>query len=285
MKLLRYKITPKSSFISFPKADMIFGQFASMLFLQKDTTLEKYLEEEPKIIFSDFIPDKYTMKPSLPLSFFGVEDSDKKVFRKKQFISLEKLQDGKLKECEIVEFTQIKTVIKNSINRKTFSTDDSGVFAPYGIEEINFLKEPNLYVLYDENSFSSKQITLLLKNMGRVGFGKKNSIGKGQFTVALDKNFKGFNNFKTSYYMTLSPSLLNNKKDNIEKAYYDTFNRFGKHSNSNIPFKKPLLMAQSGAVVKMNEKKQYIGKAINNGYENISFVQGYSIVVPFKMEE
>ncbi len=284
MKLLRYKVTSNSSFISYPKGDMIFGQFASMLFLKNDITLQNYLEEKPKIIFSDFLPMDYVMKPSLPLSFFDVKDSDKKEFRKKQYISLKNLQDAKLKECEAIEFIQTKTVIKNSINRKTFSTDHKGMFAPYGIEEINFKKEINLYVLYDENSFSTSQITSSLQEMGRVGFGKKSSIGKGQFSIKLDDDFKGFKDIKSSYYMTLSPTILNNKDDFIQKAYYDTFNRYGKHSNSNTPFKKPLLMAQSGAVVKLKEKKEYIGKAINNGYKNTSFVQGYSIVIPFKLE-
>jgi len=283
MKLLRYKITPTSSFVSFPKGDMLFGQFASMLFLKGDDTLKNYLTTEPKIIFSDFLPRGYVMKPTLPLSFFGVNDSVKKEFRKKQFISLENLQKGKLQECEEVTLTQVKTAIRNAINRKTFSTDDSGVFSPYGIEEINFLKEPTLYVLYDEDSFSSQKLTSLLQEMGRVGFGKKSSIGKGQFRVELDENFKGFENISSSYYLTLSPTLLNGQK-NIEKVYYEIFNRFGKHSNSNNAFKKPLLMVQSGAVVKLKKQQEYIGKPINNGYKELSFVQGYSIVVPFEME-
>ena len=43
-------------------------------------------------------------------------------------------------------------------------------------------------------------------------------------------------------------------------------------------------MADSGAVVKLNSQKQYIGGVIDNGINNPSLVQGYSIVVPFKFE-
>ena len=32
-------------------------------------------------------------------------------------------------------------------------------------------------------------------------------------------------------------------------------------------------------------EKEYIGKALNNGYDKTSFVQGYSIVVPFEYKE
>ena len=41
-------------------------------------------------------------------------------------------------------------------------------------------------------------------------------------------------------------------------------------------------MADSGAVVKVDEKIRYFGSALNNGYENKpSFLQGYSIAIPF----
>jgi hypothetical protein len=66
--------------------------------------------------------------------------------------------------------------------------------------------------------------------------------------------------------------------------YYNKFNRFGKYANSNTPFKKPVLMADSGAVIKLKEYRDYIGKAINNGTNKKSFLQGYSILVPFKFD-
>jgi len=285
MKLLKLIVEPKSSFVSYPKADTIFGHFAYHLFLDKNDVLQDYLEEKPKIIFSDFLPDGYVSKPTLPLNFFSVSDSDKKEFRKKQWISFANLQKGNLQECENLEFFSKKTVVRNSINRNTYTTDDSGVFAPYGVEELEFRRIISLYVLFDEESFSVGEIEQRLNKMGKYGFGKKSSTGKGQFQVKIDENFRGFSDVKSNYYLTLSPSFLNNKADNITKAYYDTFNRFGKFANSSTPFKKPVLMAQSGAVVKLKEKKEYIGKAMNNGYDKVSFVQGYSIVVPFQFEE
>ena len=43
-------------------------------------------------------------------------------------------------------------------------------------------------------------------------------------------------------------------------------------------------MADSGAVVKLKSHQQYIGGAIDNSINDKSFVQGYSIVIPFKFE-
>lgn len=289
MKLIKFKIIPKSSFVSFPKGDMIFGHFANHLFInEKNNILKNYVEEkEPKIIFSDFLPDNYFYKPTLPLdSFFAKkeqQDLDKKAFKKTNWISLKNLQSGTLKECEELSFYKTNTIIRNSLNRLTFTTNDSGVFAPYPLQEIRFSKQPTLYVMFDEN-FTQKSITDILTKIGKSGFGKKSSIGKGQFEVELDKEFKDFEAIDTNYYLTISPTLLQNQKDIIENAHYNIFNRFGKYSNSSTPFKKPVLMADSGAVMQLKSKKEYIGRAIEDGInrEKKSFVQGYSILVPFK---
>lgn len=289
MQLIKLKINPKSSFGSFPKGDMVFGHFANHLFsYENNNLLENYLSEKPKIIFSDFLPDGYFPKPSLPLDSFGVEDTEKKEFRKKAWIKIDDIQKTNQKEnYESLEFYKTSEVVRNSINRLTFSTDDSGVFAPYSIEELRFLYQPVLYVMFDDESFKQDDIIKILNKIGKSGFGAKSSTGKGQFEVSLDSDFKNFKDIESKYYLTLSPTILNSSKDIIENAYYNTFNRFGKFFNTNAPFKKPLLMADSSAVIeaKDNNKLQYIGRAIENGYENSeSFVQGYSILVPFKFD-
>jgi CRISPR-associated protein Csm4 len=283
MRLIKIKIIPKSSFASLPTGDMIFGHFAKFLYFNKDIRLDNYLQK-PQIIFSDFLPDNYLYKPTLPLSEFGVDDDEKKDFRKKEFISFENLQNGNLLNCEEVDFFEERNVIKNSINRKTFSTDDSGVFAPYSIKELFFVNNIVLYALFDETIFKLEEVENILSLIGKSGFGKKSSIGKGQFEIEIDKNFKGFKKIDSNYYITLSPTIFN-KNDEIENCFYDVWSKFGKFHSSQTPFKKPVVFAKSSAVVKLKNKKEYIGKALNNGYEKKSFVQGYSIVIPFEYKE
>lgn len=284
MKVIKLKVTPHSSFISFPKGDMLFGHFASTLFLQGDERLKDYLHHKPQIILSDFLPDGYLPKPTLPLESFSVNESDKKDFQKKRWTSIENLQNGQLDRYENLTFYETNTVIRNSINRNTFSTnstDESGFFAPYGIQELVFLKMPVVYVMFDE-SFQAEEIVDIFNSIGKNGFGKKSSIGKGQFSVEQDSDFQGFLQLDTQYYLTLSPTFLHNQ--NIKNCYYDTFNRFGKYANVNTPFKKPVLMADSASVVMLEEKRDYIGQGVNNGTNTPSFVQGYSILVPFKFD-
>jgi CRISPR type III-A-associated RAMP protein Csm4 len=136
-----------------------------------------------------------------------------------------------------------------------------------------------------DNTFTKEQIIDRLNRIGKVGFGKKGSIGKGHFRVEIDTEFRGFDEVESDYYITLSPTILHKSKGLIEKAYYNTFNRFGKYHSTSTPFKKPLLMADSGAVVKLKSQEQYIGGAIENGINTQSLVQGYSILVPFKFGE
>ena len=281
MKLIKIKITPHSSFVTFPKGDTIFGHFAYHTFEEDKTIFENYVNEEPKIIFSDILPADYLYKPTLPLSAFGVEETKKKEFRKKAWLKTKNLQDGALhlaRECSFYK-TDIRT--RNSLNRMTFGTGGEG-FDPFSLEEITFLHQPVIYVLFDEVSFSEHTIIERLNLIGKVGFGKKGSIGKGHFKAHIDSSFKGFDEVESDYYLTLSPTILHKSKDVIEKAYYNTFNRFGKYHSSTTPFKKPLLMADSGAVVNLKKKQEWIGGAVENGIGKQSFVQGYSIVVPFR---
>ena len=283
MKLIKVKITPHSSFVTFPKGDTIFGHFAYHSFLKGEDTFKNYVQEEPKIIFSDILPDGYLHKPTLPLKAFNVDESEKKEFRKKSWISIESLQEGKLLEAKELSFYKTEIKVRNSLNRVSFSTDDSGEFAPFSLEEITFLYEPVIYVMFDDDIFNEEEIIERLNLIGKVGFGKKGSIGKGHFSAKLDKGFKGFDKVESDYYLTLSPTILN-KQANIQKAYYNTFNRYGKSHSSQTPFKKPLLMADSGAVVMLEKSQTYIGRGVDNGISQQSFVQGYSIIVPFKFQ-
>ena len=282
MKLIKVKITPHSSFVTFPKGDTIFGHFAYHTFLEDATVFKNYVEEKPKIIFSDILPDGYLYKPTLPLTAFGVEESEKKEFRKKAWIATKDLQNGELLKAEELSFYKTDIRTRNSLNRMTFSTGGEG-FDPFSLEELTFIYQPVIYVMFDEESFDKETILERLNLIGKVGFGKKGSIGKGHFKAEIDNEFKGFEKKKSEYYMTLSPTILN-KQPHIKKAYYNTFNRFGKSHSSATPFKKPLLMADSGAVVKLEERREYIGRAIDNGINRQSLVQGYSIVVPFRFD-
>ena len=283
MELVTLKITPRSSFVTYPKGDMLFGQIVSFLYQKGETIFDNYLEASPKLIVSDMMPYGYVYKPTLPLKCFNTEE--KKEFRKRKFINIDDLQKGNLtfENCKKIDFFSEISIVKNSINRETFSTQGAN-FAPYGYGEIEFHRYLWMFILVNKDI---KEIILdTLEEIGNFGFGKEASIGKGRFSINMIDNPINFK-INTSYFMSISPTIL--KDSNIKASYYEPFVRFGKYgldkANENA-FKKPVLLADSAAVVKLENEKNYFGKAINNGYSHKpSYLQGYSISIPFVLKD
>ena len=293
METVVLKITPLSSFATIPKGDTFLGQILAYLFLDESKNqgvlkkFDTYFENrEIPLIVSDMMPYGYVYKPTLPLDCFKTsndEKIDKKSLRKKEFISIENLQQGDLHLCQKVHYFDEVAGVKNSINRTTFTTDGDE-FAPYGVTERQYFRELWVFMLV-ENSIKDK-IVQTVEDIGKFGFGKDANLGKGNFSVKEVDNPIDYS-VESDYYLSLSPTLL--KDNNIENSWYNPFTRFGKfglHHASTNAFKQPVLMADSGAVVKLKEKKNYFGIALNNGTkEKISHLQGYSIALPFKIKD
>jgi len=283
MELLTIKIKPLSSFATVPKGDTIFGQILSYLFFKGDKTFENYLSQEPKLIVSDMMPFGYVYRPTLPLDCFkdSTKELDKKVLRKQEYINVEDLQNGDLYLCQKVDFQIKSSVIKNSINRTTFTTDGDD-FSPYGNLETTYFKELWMFVLVD--STIKEKIFQTVQEIGIYGFGKEANTGKGIFEAELIQT--PIKSITSNYYMSLSPTILEGQ--NFENVWYEPFTRFGKFGLENAhenAFKKPVLMANSSAVIKSSEKLEYFGKAVNNGNIKPSFLQGYSIAIPIKLKD
>ena len=285
MELITLKITPLSPFVTPPKGDTIFGQILSYLFLNGNTIFQNYLNDKPKLIVSDMMPYGYVYKPTLPLDCFKLKDDeavDKKILRKRDFISLENCQKGNLHLCEKVDYLKKSATIKNKINRLSFTTDGKE-FSPYGMEELTFTKELWMFILAEANI--KDLIINTIEQIGNYGFGKEANIGKGQFKAeVINSNIQDNN---SNFYMSISPTILND--ENIQNAWYEPFTRFGKfglNNADNNPFKKPVIMADSSAVVMLKEKKKYFGNSLDNGIKNKpSYIQGYSIAIPIKIKD
>jgi len=287
MELLTLKVKPLSTFVTIPKGDTIFGHILAYLYSNKEGKgyFKDYLTNKPKLIVSDMMPFGYVYKPNLPLDCFkssNLDDVDKKELRKRNFISLENLQDGNLHLCEKIKFSNTFATIKNSIHRNTFTTGIEN-FAPYGIEETIYFTNLWMFILVDNDI--KDLILKTVSKIGKFGFGKYASVGKGSFEIELINT--PVKDIDSNYSISISPTILKDK--NIEMSWYEPFTRFGKYGLHNAhtnAFKKPSLMADSGAVVKLKEKTRYFGSCLNNGIdEKLSFLQGYSISIPFKIKD
>lgn len=290
MKLYKTTLTPISNFATTLKGDTLFGQICwAIRYTFGKEKLESLLsdyETSPFLVVSDGFATGFVPKPSLPSSILGENSDDKKANRKKVWLTLSQLQNGEFNQAktddEVGNKSNTVATVKNSLNYKTFTTDDSGIFAPYSENE-SIISPKDVYFLVSD-IFTIDELQSSLNIVSQMGFGKNASIGKGFFT------FTDFEEIKltqiSNTLMTLSPAVL--EEQNILKAYYEPFTRFGKHgadlANKN-PFKKPILMANSGSIVVFEQTytKPYIGKAIKGHSTHQNTVhQGYAIVIPTK---
>lgn len=296
MKLYKVTITPTSDFATTLRGDTLFGQLCWAIFYkfgkEKLTKLlDNYREgNAPFLVASDAFPQGYLPKPKMPSRFLNEKSEDKKLNRKKLWLTLDELMGGAYSKArrdkEVDNSDKSSVTIHNALNYKTFHTGDG--FDPHGLS-VWSLSTKDIYFLVDEEQLSFVEFKEALKLVSEMGYGKKTTIGKGRFeydeedieAIVLDNNSKTF--------MTLgsfSPKGLE-----CQNIYYEPFTRFGKFGASRAyknAFKKPILLADTASVVEFKESKsyQYLGRAISDLSDVPEYKdtvhQGYSIVVPIK---
>lgn len=296
MKLYKTTIKPLSSFATALKGDTLFGQLCwAIKFVfgeQKLNELLKNYESKPFLVVSDAFASGYLPKPTTSSAMLGEDLSQKKQNRKKIWLSRKDLQNGEFslaKTNEEIGNSKLSFLsVKNSINRLTFTTDE-GDFAPFALIE-NTFSEQDIYFLLDENKISLEELKESFELVSKMGYGKKASIGKGRFEIKDFIQISDFLDSSANAFVTLSASVLNG----FEESYYEPFTRFGKHGATlanDKPFKAPILLANTGALIVPNADKKsrilefgYIGKGIKGHSPHTNSVhQGYSIVLSTKV--
>ena len=293
MKLYKTTFTPLSNFATPLQGDTLFGQLCWVIrYKEGEAKLNLLLstyETSPFVVISDGFASEYVPKPTMPSQYL-LEDADKKKQnRKKIWLTLEELQNGKYtqaKTSEDIGYKEVNaSVVKNSINYKTSHTGEG--FDPYSEEERIF-SSVDTYCLVDESQINIDELYEYLQLVGEMGYGKNASIGKGRFTITSFEEVSLGNTASTTF-MGLCNANLHNIQ--IKMVFYDVLTKFGKHGGdlaTKSPFKQPLLLARTGFVVVFEEEKtlQYIGKAIQGHSKHSDVVhQGYSIVIPMKEVE
>jgi CRISPR-associated protein Csm4 len=168
----------------------------------------------------------------------------------------------------------------NSLNYLSFRTD-KGTFAPYGAVERE-INTREVYLLLDSTRLSAEEIRKALELVGQIGYGKESGIGKGRFTVeSLEEcNLPD----EGRYFMTLAPAAL--EATEARECWYEPFTRFGRHGDARAkkaPFKRPLLLADTGAVLGFDEAdtRRYVGRGLTgvSPAHSDTVHQGYAIVI------
>lgn len=204
---------------------------------------------------------------------------------------LELMETGSHEETDIIALVNQP---HNTINRIT-NTTGSGRFAPFAIENAFYRPGINLcvFVLVNTAATDIDRILTGLDRIGKWGYGRDASTGMGRFTLGdcEEISFPGDSEANACY--TLGPCVPDMRE--LEKIYYLTFVRYGKHGDrfavANNPFKNPVIMADEGAVILPRDKKahliSYVGTAIRGVSKTKpeSVVQGYAPCLPVKLEQ
>jgi CRISPR-associated protein Csm4 len=231
MTLYKTILTPVSRFATPPRGDTLFGQLCWAVVhrygeKRLQTLLDDY-DENPFLIVSDLFAPGHLPKPSLPSTLLGESPDEKKTNRKKIWLTPDDLVVGRYERAkrdeEVGYKLRAETRVHNSLNYRTFRTDASGAFAPYGALEYA-VSPGELYLLLDEGRLEAAELYELLGFVGAYGYGKESTIGKGRFEVGpLERcEFP----VEGTTHMALSPVVL---QDEEARIWYEPFTRFGKH--------------------------------------------------------
>lgn len=316
MEFYEIIIEPLSAFGTPLKGDTLFGQFCWQASYQTELLSSKFEDviaeyaKKPFIVFSSAFPvftdpeKVYLLKrPDIPAyMIFQRKSMCRREFREKArkngrknwipvkqdlTVDLKKIDDDPYDDL----FRQADQA-RNSINRITGATGKDH-FAPY-MTHIRFYR-PGIrlviFALIDTAQTDIERVGRGLEGIGKYGFGKDASTGMGRFRILEKNKLRRHDNKNVKAIYTLAPCVPAGSF--FSKEYFKLFVRFGKHGDrlavSRNPFKKPVMMADEGAVCQLGEDQSvldqpYIGKAVTHisVAEEKTVAQGYAPYLPVK---
>lgn len=285
MVLFRIVVRPVMSFASPLQGDTLFGAFCwSYRYCHGKEKLEELLEEikagRQQVIFSNAFPGG-----TLPLPL-GIRDAkvdfeliEGKEERKKAYQEHKKMKSARYVKREWFRTIQAgehegftcglldagvkeQSMVHNMVSRQegvVKNIDGSGNL--YEEDEF-FADKDSLYDIYMLSSLPEDVLRPVVDLMFLLGIGKNKSTGKGAFEVKdwqVEKELLTCG--KKNGFMALS-NFIPAQNDPV-RGRYKTLVKYGKldreYAMSEIPFKKPLIFIEAGAVFQDENVKLHYG--------------------------
>ncbi len=271
MESLKITLKPRSSFASPLMSDTLFGNFCwQFVELYGERRLEKCLQNpEPFIAFSDGFPSGFLPKPLLKPQGQADKRHKKLSFvRKDTLLNTHPLTETRLfQNLTEEDFLNLplkqKRIFKNTINRLSNQTSHL-----YSTEE-TFFEEGlcfDVYLKYQSHLIKKEEIYEVLTNMGKAGYGKDASTGKGRFEIKECETSPEILRPRPDCksFMSLSHGLPDSS---IKRGYFKTITKFPKHGGylaiAANPFKNPIILTIPGSVFFVNEIKEVYGQLLS----------------------
>ena len=319
MECLRITLRPLSAFGGAIRGDTLFGHlcWAARNRWGEERLrelLEGYSAGRPFAVCSDAFPAGHLPRPALPLHrFSALPEEDRKAVKRRRWLPREALDRpvgdwlaACRSEAQVLEAlggaaqgTLSKTHAQphNSINRLSGTTGGS-VFAPYTLSQDWFDRAVRLdcYLVADPGRLSREEVSGLLADIGCIGYGRDASAGLGKFAIegVEAQDLTGQRDADACF--TLAPCAPQGLGLDPGRSHYQVFTRFGRHGDRAVhtgrPFKAPVLMADTGAVLTAEHlpEEPFVGQGLggNGALSNAlpeTVHQGYAPFIGIRLGE
>ena len=324
-------IEPSSAFGTPLKGDTLFGHLCWAIAnrygeAQLASLLAGYTEGRPFAVVSDAFPSGHWPRPDLPPHILGaVDPTERKASKKRVWLphsrfespidswlrwmveTPDSAEDVNGSEPERSQqssrFVNHETRFRNSIDRSTGTTGRG--FDPYASDEFRYRQGTRLecHILRDPERLNADTLLSAMSDIGALGYGRDASVGLGRFKV-LDA---GPNGQRTALpeqdganaWLALAPVAPQGLGLSPERSWYRPMTRFGRHGDRAVslgkPFKAPLLLADTGAVLSLVggrfDARPFVGQGLGGTGDPISLVlpetvhQGYAPVLGIRLPE
>lgn len=308
MKALTFTLRPLTPFGTPLAGDTLFGQLCWVLALRRgeqalERALEGYTEGRPFAVLSDAFPAGMLPRPTLPDHAAGLRAADpelRKQLRRRRWLPAEHALLPLPQWIDKAEpggdaLNAVRT--QNTINRVT-GTTGRGMFAPRQVERIEFAPGTLLEVhaVHDPARLPADELHALLADIGALGFGRDASTGLGKFEVVQRRERPPA--AAALHAMALAPCAPDAAALDAGGCWWLPLTRFGRHGGTAAlgggggPFKRPILIARTGAVLRWREPcaPLFHGQGLGGAARPLSAVvkgtvhQGYAPLQPLNLE-
>lgn len=229
--------------------------------------LEPFKRGDPPFILSDGFPGQWLPKP-MTAEFVAADYENKKEFKKIEFIDFDTFNSIRFgQRCKVpLSETPVSVVSlpHNTISRLTYTTLSEG--GVYNLKEF-VIQDVTIYCKVVSEDWKER-ILKFFKDLSNTGYGRKKSIGKGQFSIGEVHNVDFPEVKEANGFVTLSNFCP--AEDDPTEGLYKTFVKYGKLGEEftfcGNPFKRPLLMIRAGSVFKTGRGvKEFYGRIVQDG--------------------
>lgn len=222
--------------------------------------LAGYTEGRPFAVLSDAFPAGYVPRPALPPARLGVQadPTHRKADKRRQWLPLthagQPLASWVAGQAAELPAQTVQVLTQNTIHRLT-GTTDTGPFAPRQVERLTLPADRplELHVVLDTARLPPDQLRQAMEDIGAGGYGRDASTGLGKFSVLTLEAHRWPAPAGARHALTLAPCAPDPERLLAEDCHYQPLTRFGRHGSLHAlggqPFKRPLLMLRTGAVL------------------------------------